>query len=139
MSISYFKIKDIIIIFYFVNETWNLRLILSQNIRATREALHITQAKLAEYADISLPYMTDIEHCKTWVSDKTLGNIARALNVEAHELLIPPKKEDAVQSKEQILLRQIARLVKGKKQVLRQAAGDAMDDLILQIIRLYSE
>jgi transcriptional regulator with XRE-family HTH domain len=122
-----------------VEKTWNLRHILSQNIKSAREALHITQAKLAEYADISLPYMTDIEHCKTWVSDKTLGNIARALHMEAHELLIPPQKENAVQSKEQILLRQIAQLIKEKKRVLRQAAGDSMDDLILQIIRLYSE
>lgn len=122
-----------------MEKTWNLRHILSQNIKSAREALHITQAKLAENADISLPYMTDIEHCKTWVSDKTLGNIARALHMEAHELLIPPQKENAVQSKEQILLRQIAQLIKEKKRVLRQAAGDSMDDLILQIIRLYSE
>jgi transcriptional regulator with XRE-family HTH domain len=122
-----------------VDETRNLRLILAQNIKSAREALHITQAKLAEYADISLPYMTDIEHCKTWVSDKTLGNIARALNMEAHELLIPPGKENKSQSKEQALLRQIARLIQEKKRALRQTTGDSMDDLILQIIRLYSD
>jgi transcriptional regulator with XRE-family HTH domain len=122
-----------------VERTWNLRRILSQNIRAARQALHITQAKLAEYADISLPYMTDIEHCKTWVSDKTLANIAQALHMEAHELLMPPQKEDSARSREQVILRQISRIIKEKKQVLRQAAGETMDDLILQIIRLYSE
>jgi predicted transcriptional regulator len=73
-----------------VNETWNLRLILSQNIRNAWEVLHITQAKPAEYADISLPYMTDIEQCKTWVINKTLVNIAQVLNVEAYGLLMPP-------------------------------------------------
>lgn len=124
-----------------MDETRNLRLILSQNIRTAREALHITQAKLAEYADISLPYMTDIEHCKTWVSDKTLVNIARALNMEAHELLIPPPKETApsARNREQALLLQIAGLIKEKKRALRQITGDSLEDLMLQIIRLYSE
>jgi transcriptional regulator with XRE-family HTH domain len=122
-----------------VDEPRNLRLILSQNIRTAREALHITQAKLAEYADISLPYMTDIEYCKTWVSDKTLANIAKALNMEAHELLIPFQKETAVQSRERALLHQIAGLIQEKKRVMRQAAGDSLDDLMRQIIRLYSE
>jgi transcriptional regulator with XRE-family HTH domain len=123
-----------------VNETWNLRLILSKNIRSAREALHITQAKLAEYADISLSYMTDIEQCKTWVSDKTLVNIAQALNMKAYELLIPSIEETAPdQSREQRLLLQIGELIKEKKRTIRQITGDSLEDLMLQIIRLYSE
>jgi transcriptional regulator with XRE-family HTH domain len=63
-----------------VKKSYDLRKILSGNIRAVREALHITQAKLAEHADIALPSLIGIEHRKTWVSDKTLIKIARALN-----------------------------------------------------------
>ena len=39
-----------------------LRAILSKNIRAARKNLHLTQERLAENADISLPYLADIEH-----------------------------------------------------------------------------
>lgn len=64
-----------------------LRAILSKNIRAARKNLHLTQERLAENADISLPYLADIEHCKTWVSDKTLTKLAGALNRKPYELL----------------------------------------------------
>jgi transcriptional regulator with XRE-family HTH domain len=122
-----------------VDDSWDLRHILSQNIRNSREALHMTQAKLAEHADISLPYMADIEHCKTWVSDKTLVNLARALHMKAHELLIPPQKADSAQSGEQVPLRQIAKIIKETKRSLRQTTEDTLDDLMARIIRLYSE
>jgi transcriptional regulator with XRE-family HTH domain len=123
-----------------VDKSKDLRKILSQNIRAAREALHITQAKLAEYADISLPYMSDIEYCKTWVSDKTLISLAGALNMEVYQLLIPP--EDMVSRKDgdqTRILRQIAALIEKNKKILKKNADDTMNDLINQIIRLYSE
>ena len=71
------------------------RKLLAQNIKNLRKELGITQAKLAELADISEPYMNDIERCQTWVSDKTLSKLAWALNVQLHELFINgdlPKK-----------------------------------------------
>ena len=64
------------------------RKVLSQNIKQRRKELGITQAKLAELADISEPYMNDIERCQTWISDKTLSKLAWALNLELHELFI---------------------------------------------------
>jgi transcriptional regulator with XRE-family HTH domain len=64
-----------------------LRQILSANIRAARKRRHLTQTQLALYADLSLSYMTDIERCKTWVSDKTLAKIANALDMSPWELL----------------------------------------------------
>ena len=33
--------------------------------------------------------INDIEGCRTWVSDKTIVKIARALNIEAYQLLYP--------------------------------------------------
>lgn len=66
----------------------DVRKILAQNIKQRRKELGITQAKLAEIADLSEPYMNDIERCQTWISDKTLSKLAIALNLELHELFI---------------------------------------------------
>ena len=73
----------------FSDETENLylRKILSTNIRNLRAKYHLTQERLAENAEISLPYLSDIEHCKTWVSDKTLIKLAKALHTEHSQLL----------------------------------------------------
>jgi transcriptional regulator with XRE-family HTH domain len=70
-----------------------LRQILSTNIRAARKSRHLTQTQLALYADLSLSYMTDIERCKTWASDKTLAKIAGALDMSPWELLRPAEGE----------------------------------------------
>ena len=128
------------------NET-DLRRILSQNIKAIRQILHISQAKLAEYANISLSYLTDIECCRTWVSDKTLQNLARALNRESWELLVPgellvpngeqnrsPKtqKSGAAQRDQ---ARHMADIITKKKESLRRAVSDTMEELIMEIAK----
>jgi transcriptional regulator with XRE-family HTH domain len=137
-----------------VKDSIDLRKILSINIRTARETLHITQARLAEYADISLPYMTDIEYCKTWVSDKTLLRIAKALNMEVYELLMPPElvsgsdvqgsplgadKKGATPDDKALLMHQIAELIDERRIKLRKETDETMKDLLSQIIRLYSE
>ena len=66
----------------------DVRKVLSQNIKKRRKELGITQAKLAELAEISEPYMNDIERCQTWVSDKTLAKLAWALDFNLHELFM---------------------------------------------------
>ena len=70
----------------------DVRKILAQNIKKRRKELGITQSKLAEFADISEPYMNDIERCQTWVSDKTLSKLAWALNIDIHELFIQDRE-----------------------------------------------
>lgn len=75
------------------DETDNLRKILSNNIRVFRKELHLTQEQLAENAEISFSYLADIEHCKTWISDKTLLKLAKALHKQPFELLITQKTE----------------------------------------------
>ena len=117
----------------------DLRKILSQNIKTIRGKLHISQEKLAEYAGISLSYLSDIERCKTWVSDKTLQNLAKALNKEAWELLAPGAMELPTGRKgsgtQQEQMQRIANLIVKKKEILRRTADDAMEDLIMEIIR----
>ena len=67
----------------------DLRKILSMNIKRHRELLGISQEKLAEIAGISANMVKDIEGCRTWVSDKTLINLASALKTEIYRLLVP--------------------------------------------------
>ncbi|GHV73191.1 hypothetical protein AGMMS49940_04930 [Spirochaetia bacterium] len=125
--------------FLYVKKSIDLRKTLSTNIRTARETLHITQPRLAEYANISMSYMANIEYCKTWVSDKTLMRIAKALNMEVYELLRPPGGVPTAEGAEKgTNLHQIAELVNDKKKVLKKAAEESLDDLISQIIKLHS-
>jgi transcriptional regulator with XRE-family HTH domain len=120
-----------------VGKLRDLRKILSENIKKSRTALHISQEKLAESADISMSHIRDIEYCKTWVSDKTLSQIARALNVEAYELLMPEgPKEGGQAGRNTAAMRQTAGLINAKKRELRKQTGEAMDNLILEIVKL---
>jgi len=120
-----------------VGKIRDLRQILSENIRKNRASLHISQEKLAEYADISASLLRDIEYCKTWVSEKTLSKIAQALNLEAYELLIPEsaekKEKPAGKNK---ALQQTAAVIKAKSKLLRKSVDETMNDLILEIIKL---
>jgi len=67
----------------------DLKAILSQNIRRFRGYRKLTQADFAEKIDISIPFLSDIENGKKWVSPVTLVKIADALNIEVYELLKP--------------------------------------------------
>jgi transcriptional regulator with XRE-family HTH domain len=70
-----------------------LRTYLSANIKARREALNISQEKLADLADVSVHMIKRIEGRRTWVSDKMLMNLAEVLGVSAFQLLVPSSNE----------------------------------------------
>ena len=67
----------------------DLRAILSQNIRRFRTYRKLSQADFAEKVDISIPFLSDIENGKKWVSPATLAKMADAFNIDAYELLKP--------------------------------------------------
>ncbi|MCL2137967.1 MAG: helix-turn-helix domain-containing protein [Treponema sp.] len=62
---------------------------MSANIKARREALRISQEKLAEMADVSIQMIKRIEGRRTWVSDSMLEKLAQSLGVSAFQLLVP--------------------------------------------------
>jgi transcriptional regulator with XRE-family HTH domain len=74
----------------------NLRKALSSNIKKYRALLGISQEKLAEAAGLSDQTINDIEGCRKWVSDKTIVKIARALRVEAYQLLLPNSEAEKI-------------------------------------------
>ena len=67
----------------------DLRIILSQNVKRFRSYRKLSQAEFAEKIDISIPFLSDIENAKKWVSPVTLAKMANVLNIEAYELLKP--------------------------------------------------
>ncbi|MCL2881081.1 MAG: helix-turn-helix transcriptional regulator [Treponema sp.] len=62
---------------------------LSQNLKKIRSFRKFSQAEFAEKINISIPFLSDIENGKKWVSPATLVKMANALNIEAYELVKP--------------------------------------------------
>ena len=114
------------------NENISLRKILSSNIRTLRGKYHLTQERLAENAEISLPYLSDIEHCKTWVSDKTLLKLAKALNTTPSTLLEYDSEKKETLSKED----QITEIIYQEKKEMIKAINKIYDDTIQKILDL---
>lgn len=69
-----------------------LKEFLSANIKARREALSISQEKLAELADVSIQMIKGIEGRRTWVSDKMLAKLSLVLGVRSFQLLVPDEE-----------------------------------------------
>jgi transcriptional regulator with XRE-family HTH domain len=63
--------------------------ILSTNIRQYRARLRWSQAELAEKADISINFLSDIETGKKWASPHTMVKLAEVFSIETYELLKP--------------------------------------------------
>ncbi|MDR2729583.1 MAG: helix-turn-helix transcriptional regulator [Treponema sp.] len=66
-----------------------LRKAMAMNIKYFRAKSGFSQERLAEITSVSDQTINDIEGCRTWVSDKTIVKIARALNIEVYQLLFP--------------------------------------------------
>ncbi len=59
---------------------------IGKRIKTVRQKRHLTQEKLAEIADISIPYLSNIENANTSVGLNVLMSIANALGVSLDEL-----------------------------------------------------
>lgn len=116
-------------------ENLYLRKILSTNIRNLRAKYHLTQERLAENAEISLPYLSDIEHCKTWVSDKTLIKLAKALHTEPSQLL---EDTNLLSNKntEKLTEEKIADIIYQEKKEMIKSINKFCDDTIQKILDL---
>jgi transcriptional regulator with XRE-family HTH domain len=67
---------------------------LALNIKMLRKKCGFSQEKLAEAADLSTQSISDIEGCRTWVSDKTLEKLAQVLDVDIFQLFMPPYEDN---------------------------------------------
>ena len=112
--------------------TEELRKILSNNIREFRKDLHLTQEQLAENSDISLSYLADIEHCKTWISDKTLIKLAKSLHKQPYELLI--ESNNAETSKTDI--QAVSEIISDEKKEIIKAVSLICDKTVQRILKV---
>jgi len=101
-----------------------LRAYLSANIKARREALNISQEKLAELADVSVQSIKRIEGRRTWVSDKMLLNLAEVLGVTAFQLLVPSSNEKTSENYELV-----SSILKNLKQNIQDDINNRFDSL----------
>jgi transcriptional regulator with XRE-family HTH domain len=73
-----------------------LRRTLAANIKKYRIQVGISQEKLAIATKLSDQTVREVETCRKWVSDKTIVKIARALHVEADQLLFPNNEAEKI-------------------------------------------
>ena len=66
----------------------DIRKLLSQNIKYFREVRRLSQADLAYEANISIPFLSDIERGNKWPHPDTLASIATTLQVEPVDLFM---------------------------------------------------
>jgi len=66
-----------------------LKTLLSRNIKLLRVNSGLSQAELAEKAEISVPYLGAVERGDKWPSPATLAEIAYSLGIEPYVLLKP--------------------------------------------------
>ena len=77
-------------------DTKKLRKTFSANIKKYRTIKGFSQEKLAELAGVSEQTINDIEGGRTWVSDKTIVKIARALEIEVFQLVYPINEAEKI-------------------------------------------
>jgi len=124
--------------FGFVDENKaDLRWILACNIKNARRRLSLSQKNLALAAGISMPYMTDIEYCRTWVSDKTLAALAAALNRRPYELLVPPETGAAEDGRSEAGLEALTEMIASQKRRLHAHTDAVLDSLAAEVIRAW--
>ena len=66
-----------------------LRAILGANLKRYRNYRKFTQEELAEKLQISIPFLSDVENGRKWISPASLVKFADALGIEPHELFKP--------------------------------------------------
>ena len=78
-----------------------IRDIFGSNLKRYRNYCKLSQAELAEKLDISIPFLSDVENGRKWISPINLVKIASALNIEPYELFKPA---DALPSEMPLIL-----------------------------------
>jgi transcriptional regulator with XRE-family HTH domain len=72
-------------------EEQNILAILGENIKQYRGRSGWSQTTLAEKINISIPFLSNIEQGKTWVSLATLAKFTKAFDVNVYELFKPDR------------------------------------------------
>ncbi len=88
-----------------------IREILAKNMRINRQKLGITQAELAERANISSNFVTMIELQHKFPTPEVLERIASALGVEIHELFTSQASEKKLENSYQAVVSNLEHII----------------------------
>jgi transcriptional regulator with XRE-family HTH domain len=77
-----------------------LRALFGKNVRTYRNRRSWSQADLAEYADISINFLGDIERGKKWPHPETLTKLADALEIRVFELFVEEDNDFSPKTKD---------------------------------------
>ena len=69
-----------------------LRKTVADNIKKYRKINNLTQAALAEEANLSVGYLCDLESGKKWGMPETISKLAAALNIQPFQLFMTDVK-----------------------------------------------
>ena len=99
----------------------NIREILAKNMKENRQKLGITQAELAERADISINFVAMIELKHKFPSPEVLDRIASAFGIEVNGLFtVAETKEDGMETLQKAILDNL-------DQAIEEAVDKAID------------
>ena len=76
---------------------------LGKRIKEARNLMGISQSELAEYADLSVPYVCNIENAKKQASLNSLIRISNAMKITVDDLLCGNQKNNRTEYKNDIL------------------------------------
>lgn len=107
----------------------DVRKLLSQNIKYFREVRRFSQADLAYKANISIPFLSDIERGNKWPHPDTLASLATALQVQTFELFVS----------EGILGDEAGALVQKVVRELVQTQRQVADEILLRYLGMGGE
>jgi transcriptional regulator with XRE-family HTH domain len=90
----------------------SVREILAYNLKENRKKCGLSQAKLAEKANITTQYIAMIEVSRKFPTPEMLDRLATALEIETFELfIVKPSPEDAMERLHDTLVSNIERIV----------------------------
>ncbi len=90
----------------------SIKEVLAKNLKINRLKLGLTQEKLAEKTDISTHYLAMVELARKFPSANMLERLAKALDIEPHELFyMPSVAENALEHLQESIVANIERIV----------------------------
>jgi transcriptional regulator with XRE-family HTH domain len=90
----------------------SVREILANNLKENRRKCGLSQAKLAEKANITTQYIAMIEVSRKFPTPEMLDRLATALEIETYQLfIVKPSPEDAMERLHNTLVDNIERVV----------------------------
>ncbi|MCL2600458.1 MAG: helix-turn-helix transcriptional regulator [Treponema sp.] len=106
----------------------DLRQLLAFNIKQNRSRLGISQAKLAERAEVSAQYIAMIELGRKFPSAETLNQLAAALEIDSPYLFSPPPfPEGTLHRLQEAVLSDLERAI---AKSVRKAVQDTVSSVI---------